>query len=432
MFDKISSFPFSNLIRNKSIQNFIFLSIIQASNILITIISMPLLIQSIGMDQFGLVNLSLSVIIISNIFVSFGFNLSGPRDVAVNQGNRKELSLLISNIISGKVIIALIISVCLFFAIFGMDLFKEYQTILAFSILLLFSEATLPLWFFQGMEKMKLISMGNIFSKLIYLMGIVLFITTPEQSKWVNFLLGGSALGINILLLYYIRVEMHIIFFKPRLKEIYTSLRNNIHYFLSNLSSYISLNGGLVILSFFASSEILGSYSLSEKIIMVARMFPSLLIQSIYPNATKLYNKDERLFIKFLRRVYRRGLIISFLIAIGTFFLAPFIVLVLSKSRLEDAILYLRVLSLIPFLACLNMANVLIVLVTNQQQQLFKVSLVACGYMIIASIWLTSVYGALGVCIALLSTEAVYLFAFSALLYRNVPGLFRRYYLNTQ
>ncbi|MCR9084901.1 MAG: oligosaccharide flippase family protein, partial [Cyclobacteriaceae bacterium] len=187
MFEKLTLLPLSNFIRNKSIQNFLFLAIIQSSNVLISIISMPLLIQSIGVDQFGLVNLALSVIILLNILVGFGYNLSAPREVAVNQQNKEALSHLVSNVFSGKAMLAAIATLLILIGAFGLNLFQEYQLILVFSSLLLFSEATLPLWFFQGMEKMKLVSIANIFSKLLFLMGIVLFIHSPEQSQWVNF-----------------------------------------------------------------------------------------------------------------------------------------------------------------------------------------------------------------------------------------------------
>ena len=130
---------------------------------------MPLLIQSIGLDQFGLVNLSLSVIILLNIMVGFGYNLSAPKDVAVNQQDKLALSHLVSNVFSGKILLAFLATLFILIGVYGLNLFKEYQVILLFSCLLLFSEATLPLWFFHGMEKMKLISITNIFSKLLFL-----------------------------------------------------------------------------------------------------------------------------------------------------------------------------------------------------------------------------------------------------------------------
>ena len=101
------------------------------------------------------------------------------------------------------------------------------------------------------MEKMKLVSIANIFSKLLFLMGIVLFIHSPEQSQWVNFMLGFFGLSINLMLLFYIHAFLGIKFYRPEFSAIYRSLKENILLFFSNLASHISINGGLIILSFF-------------------------------------------------------------------------------------------------------------------------------------------------------------------------------------
>ncbi len=429
MFEKLSLLlPFGNFIRNKSIQNFLFLAIIQSSNVLISIISMPLLIQSIGVDQFGLVNLALSVIILLNILVGFGYNLSAPREVAINQADKTALSHLLSNIFSAKILFATISTLLILFAVFGLNLFREYQFILVFSVLLLYSEATLPLWFFQGMEKMKLVSIANIFSKLLFLMGIVLFIHSPEQSKWVNFMLGLFGLSINLFLLFYIHTIMEIRFFRPRISAIWQSLRENLLFFFSNLASHISINGGLIILSFFSAAETLGMYSLAERVVMVLRLFPALIIQAIFPNASKLYKEDEAGFYRFLKRVYIRVLLVGAVIATGTHFSAPWIIKVLSRSELEESVLFLKVLAAVPFLACLNIANVTLMLVADLKELLFRASWMMCLYMIIVSAVLTSYFGGLGLCLAILSTEVIVFLICLVLLYRRNKALFYGFY----
>jgi PST family polysaccharide transporter len=415
MLEKTSPFPFFNLFRNKSIQNFIFLAIIQASNVLISLISMPLLIQGIGVDQFGLVNLALSVVVLANIFVSFGFNLSAPRDVAINQKNDTELSHLVSNIFSGKIILATIASAIILIAIFGFNLFQEYQSILIFSLFMLFSEATMPLWFFQGMEKMKLISIANIFSKLLFLMGIVLFIHSPDQSKLVNFLLGGAGFSINILLILYIHFELDITFYKPRLREVFNSVKSNTLFFFSMLASHISVNGGLIILSFFANSNILGMFSLAEKIGLVLRMFPALVIQAVYPNASKLYQIDKETFYRFCIKIAGWALLIGAFISLTTYIFAPIIIKVLSKKELPEAVSFLKVLAFVPLLACLNNINVILFLAKDQKNLMFNSSWLMCLYMIVASIILSHYYGGVGLSFALISTELVVFFICIAL-----------------
>ena len=428
MLEKLSLLSIGSFIRNKSIQNFLFLAIIQSSNVLISIISMPLLIQNIGVDQFGLVNLALAVIILLNILVGFGYNLSAPREVAINQKDKTALSHLVSNVFSAKILLASTASLIILVAVFGLNLFKDYQMILVFSVLMLFSEATLPLWFFQGMEKMKLISIANIFSKLLFLMGIVLFIHSPSQSKWVNFMMGLTGLSINLLLLFYIHAFLGIRVYRPEFSTIWRSLKANILLFFSNLASHISINGGLIILSFFSVAETLGMYSLAERIVMVLRMFPAMIIQAIYPNAAKLYASDEKAFFRFLRNVYFRVVLFGIFIAGMTYLTAPWTIRILSRTDLQESVTYLQILALVPLLACLNIANVTMMLVADLKNLLFKASWMMCLYMIIVATILTYLMGGVGICLAIISTEIAVFIICMVLLYRNNRKLFHGFY----
>lgn len=428
MLEKLSLLSIGSFIRNKSIQNFLFLAIIQSSNVLISIISMPLLIQNIGVDQFGLVNLALAVIILLNILVGFGYNLSAPREVAINQKDKTALSHLVSNVFSAKILLASTASLIILVAVFGLNLFKDYQMILVFSVLMLFSEATLPLWFFQGMEKMKLISIANIFSKLLFLMGIVLFIHSPSQSKWVNFMMGLTGLSINLLLLFYIHASLGIRVYRPEFSTIWRSLKANILLFFSNLASHISINGGLIILSFFSVAETLGMYSLAERIVMVLRMFPAMIIQAIYPNAAKLYASDEKAFFRFLRNVYFRVVLFGIFIAGMTYLTAPWTIRILSRTELQESVTYLQILALVPLLACLNIANVTMMLVADLKNLLFKASWMMCLYMIIVAIIFTYLMGGVGICLAIISTEIAVFIICMVLLYRNNRKLFHGFY----
>ena len=428
MLEKLGLIPIGDIIKNKSIQNFLFLAIIQSSNVLISIISMPLLIQGIGVDQFGLVNLSLSVIVLLNILVGFGYNLSAPREVAVNQNDKTALSHLLSNIFSAKILLAAFATLLILLGVFGFDLFKEYQLILVYSVLLLFSEATLPLWFFQGMEKMKLVSIANIFSKLLFLMGIVLFIHSPGLSKWVNFMMGFSGLLINLFLLVYIHTLLEIRFYRPQFSAIWASLKENILFFFSNLTGYISVNGGLIIFSFFAGAETLGMYSLAERVVMVLRLFPAIIVQAIFPNASKLYKKDEKSFYRFLGLVYKRVLLFGAVIAALAYFTAPWIIRILSRSELSESVLYLQLLSPLLFLSCLNIPNITMMLVADLKQLLFKASWMMCLYMIIVASILTYYFGGIGLCFGILSTEIVAYIICMVLLRTRNRKLFNGFY----
>ncbi|GAB3656128.1 oligosaccharide flippase family protein [Echinicola sediminis] len=389
---------------------------------------MPLLIRSIGVDQFGLVSLAISVILIANVFVGFGYNLSGPREVALNQKNREALSAIWSNVVSSKLVLATLATVFLLVAVLGFDLFPEYQVILIYSLLMLFSEATLPVWFFQGLEKMRLVSVANIFSKLLYLFGIVLFIHAPEDAKWVNFFFGGAALSVNLSVLAYIHHALKIPFYFLGIKKVLQSWKGNVYLFLSNLAGHISVSGGMVILSFFASANILGMYSLAERVAMVLRMIPSMTIGAIFPNASKLFEQDKNSFFRFLLKVYKLILFGAVIITVVIISIAPFIIKVLSKAEMSESVAFLRILAFVPLMATLNIANMIMILVTEQKKVLFNSSWIFCLYMLPVAIGLTSWLGGEGLAYALVSTELVIFITCSALIKKNTPELFNGFY----
>lgn len=390
---------------------------------------MPLLIQRLGVDQFGLVNLSLSVALMANVWVTFGYNLSGPREVAINQKNAFQLSAVASKVFFSKALLAVFAALVITFLIFGLGFFKEYKEILFLSLVLLFSEAASSGWFFQGLERMKMASIANLFSKLIYLVALLLFITRPDDARWVNLFLGGTALGANLLLLLYIHYVLRIKLFFPKWNEIVLSIKENIALFFSGLASHFSVYGGLIVLSFFAGAAVLGMFSLAERISMVLRMVPTLITQAIYPHASKLYQDDLEAFYRFLRKSCWAALGFSSIITVLVFVFSPMIVDLLSGgSGLSASVGFLRILAFVPFLAAFNIPNMVLILVADQKGTLFQSTLVLAIYMISAATMLSYFFGGEGLAYALVSTELITFAVCSVLIYQKSPDVFNGFY----
>ena len=89
-------------------KNFINLSLNQGVNVFATLIYTPLLFQTLGDENYGLINLAFSLIIIVSIFVGYGYNLNGPIKIA-SAKNIHDKNLIVNNIISLRIAIALII-----------------------------------------------------------------------------------------------------------------------------------------------------------------------------------------------------------------------------------------------------------------------------------------------------------------------------------
>ena len=93
-------------------KNFINLTLNQGVNVIATLIYTPILFQTLGDENYGLINLAFSTLMILSIFISYGYNLNGPIKIANNDTNIQ--NSIINNILSLRLTLAFIITiVCL-------------------------------------------------------------------------------------------------------------------------------------------------------------------------------------------------------------------------------------------------------------------------------------------------------------------------------
>ena len=368
---------------------------------------MPILIQVLGVDQFGLISLALSVVLLANYFVDFGFSINSPREVALVQDQKPALSRIFSTLLIGKLYLAGCSSALLILLIFLFGIFEEYQVILVFSLILLFSEATNMAWFFQGLEKLKLVALGNLLARGLFLLAIIFFIRHSDQAKWVNFAMGSTTLILNFAVILYAIRAFDLTWTVPKIQAVFSLMRSNISLLLSNLAIFASTKGSIIILSFFSTAEMLGMFSLAERPIMVIRLIPSLVVQAIYPRASRLYFHEPDRFAAYVKKSYVYCIGFGLLISSFIYLTAPDIIFLLSKKTLPKAVFLLKLMAFVPFLACLNVINMVLFLVKDQKNLVFNSSWIVSLYMIIASIFMTHFYGEVGLSCALISTEVL-------------------------
>ena len=89
-------------------KNFINLTLNQGVNIIATLIYTPILFQILGEENFGLIQLAFSVVIILSIFVSYGYNLNGPIKIVQSQEAKKEI-LIISEILNLRLTLSVLV-----------------------------------------------------------------------------------------------------------------------------------------------------------------------------------------------------------------------------------------------------------------------------------------------------------------------------------
>ncbi|MDB2354796.1 oligosaccharide flippase family protein [Flavobacteriaceae bacterium] len=401
------------------IKNFFNLIINQGINILIALLATRILFSTLGEAQYGLVNLALSVVLLSSITVSYGYHLNGPKRIALFRDESAKKETLINEIIATRVIIAFGMAIILFCLTYFFGFFKSYAALLYYSLILLFSQALFPMFYFQGNDKIAWASLVNAFAKGAYLLLIVLFIKIPEDATYVNFLFGITALIVYI-------VSWIIIYKKEKIKWVWVSIHNikkrfieNFQFFISSIAGHVSIHGGLIILSNFVNNSVLGEFALAQKIALLMRMVPVFFTQAILQKASILFKSDKAEFKRYVNLIFIIGLSITFAMGLIAVIFSKWIIFLLAGSQVLYSETILKILAFIPFMSMLNFNNMIKILVDEKKHLLTKATWLTAIVMLILATIGGYYYGGYGLSIALVITEIVSFIVHSVLLTKN-------------
>lgn len=369
--------------KEESVSNFIHLSLNQGVNILVALILTPYLFQTLGEDQFGLVSVALTVILLFGMLVNYGFNLTVPQTLAVIRNNIAAKQSLINEAIVTRLLISLVLAVILLLGTYYLGLFEGYSIILAFSVIQLFNDALYPIYILQGFDRLSWIAKANAISKLLYLGLVIVFVNSPADSIWVNFLLGSTGLLVHGILLMLIYRSESIKLQWVGFDRIGYWLSNNFQFFLSTVAGYITVNAGTIILKNFVDNAELGFYALAQRVAILLRTVPVFITQAITQEASRLYVEDKSKFEAYLKKTERNGLIITFIVCFLFAIFSKIVVRILAGESIGLSANLLSILSFLPFIGMFNITNMVRIYVSQEKYILSMANWITTGFMLI-------------------------------------------------
>lgn len=330
-------------------QNFTYLTIFQAFNLLVPIITYPYLIRVLGKEIYGLLVFAQAIISYFVIFINHGFDIAATKEISIHRSNPVKLNEIVSSVIiikSGLLLISILIFAAV---IYFIPQAKGYKMLFYLSLWICFNEMLFPGWYFQGIEQMKFITYFNLISRIVFIFLMFIFIHSPEDYLFYPITNGLGAILTSMISLFIVFRKQNIKFsFQPllQLKYYLTSSRP---IFVSNLSSKIYYGSNRVIIGSFLGMSEVAYYDLGEKIVQVLRTPQSILSQTLFPKIS--LEKD----LNFVKKVFKISLIFHLLIFLFTIILSKPIVQVLGGKQMISAFLVLDILALtIPIVAVSN------------------------------------------------------------------------------
>ena len=313
------------------LKNYSSLSLVQLSNYILPLMTLPYLARTLGATNFGLVIMAQATMIYLTLITDYGFGLSATKNIAKNQKNIEKVSEIFSTVMSIKIGLLLVGFLILHGLITFIPVFNAHQALFYSSFLIVIGNTFLPGFLFQGLEKMTFIAIFNLFAKLGFTGLIFLMINTPTDYQWVHAIWGCSYIMVDAVAFLIIFSRFKIKIKRPNLSNIHATLNHSFEYFLSRIAIAIYLNTNVILVGILLSTENAGYYGGAEKLLFAITTFYAPLIETIYPYISRTKN------IPFIKKILAATTSLNTIGCIVAFFLAPLMVPLILGSTFKPA-----------------------------------------------------------------------------------------------
>lgn len=285
------------------LSNFFSLSVLQAANILLPLMTFPYLVQVIGIENFGLLSFATATILYFETLTDYGFDLSATRQISIHRNDPAQVAAIFSSVITIKAILALISLSVLTLLIITVERFSTAALIFYLTFGRVIGKAIFPVWFFQGLEKMGFSTALNLLSKIFFVAGIFIFVRSESDLLLAAAFQPLGFLVAGLLAMIQIRFGFGVRYTIPSWQMLMEHLHDGWHVFVSRVFVNLYTATNLVMLGLFAGNLMVGQYAVASKILEALSHFFGPLNDALFPFMSKLYHDSREQFRKLVRRL---------------------------------------------------------------------------------------------------------------------------------
>lgn len=273
--------------------NFISLATLQGLNYILPLLTLPYLVRVLGVDKFGALAIATAVVSYFVVLTDYGFNFTATREVSVFRENNEKLNEIFSSVMIIKAILLVLSLAILSLMVFFIEKFKADPLLYYITFGMVLGQILFPVWFFQGMEKMKYITIINIISKTFFTIAVFVFVKKSSDYYLVPLLTSLGAILSGIYSLFLIYNNFNIRFKFQTKKVLFSYVKGGSHLFLTSALINLLTSSGSLILSFVTTNTIVGYYSAMERLFRAVVGLFSPITQALYPISCTKVNKKE-------------------------------------------------------------------------------------------------------------------------------------------
>lgn len=313
------------------------LYLLTVAKMVFPLITLPYLTRVLSVPSYGVVAYVKAVMQYMQLFVDFGFLLSGTKDIALLTSGRKTTNDEISSIFFARIALGITAFFVLFLLLAFIPILRANALFTILSFFVVFLTVFLMDFYFRGIERMEIITIRFVVMKGIATILTFVFVKSDADLLWIPLLdIIGSLVAIIWVWIKLIQMGVRIVpvSFSKSIKK----LKESAVYFASDVATTAFNALNTVLIGIFITSSEVAYWSICMQLIGAVQSLYTPITNGIYPQMVK--TKDYSLIKKTLI-VFMPVVIIG---SIATYFLAEYVLLIVGGSKYVVATYLLRLL----------------------------------------------------------------------------------------
>lgn len=390
-------------IESKGIWNYIMFGSGQFVNLLAPLLIAPYVISICGIELWGKIGVATSVFLILSIFIDFGSQLIGVKEISSDKNNIDYIRKYLNITYAFRFLVLLLI---LFFLILFLFLFPNFDfKLYSLGLWALIAQFFNPIWVYIGNENFKRINKIIIISKAIYIFLVYLIIKQKSDYIYAIFLLGIS--NTIVYSYYYLKIfkSYNMSLLSVTRNELIDNLKREYPFVISSLSISVYTNSPILIVKFVLGDYYAGIYKIGDMILNIFRSYLSVFFNVSFPKFCSIYSENKSEGIVFLKKA---SVINLLLLSVGI--LSVIIISntdLINNMKYDLIIFYYSGFVLVPFVIALNIPFYQLLIYNNEQKTLSKIFSFCSILMLFLCYFLTKNFNLIGSLISVLVIEII-------------------------
>lgn len=361
------------------LHNILALSGVQALGYLLPLITLPYVTRVLGVEAWGTVALVQVVLSYFLLVTNWGFNLSATRKVAAHRNDAKQLSKIFMATWFAQWILCLMACLVLFLFVGLIPYFEKSARYYLFGCTLIFGNVLFPVWFLNGLERMKELATLQIATRFLAVPLTFLLIAGPTDAPLLLGISGLTGILSGAMSVLWIKKNLDLSWKMPTRAQIYAELKEGSSVFLSTIwiSCYTSITP--IILGSVSGVSAVGYYAFADRFRSLGQSLVSPISNALFPRLSHLFSQDKQAAKALLFKSSKIILLLSASISLTLWLMTPYIVLLMGGDDFVPAIVALKWLAPLPFVISLSNILGIQIMIPNQKTYAFNRILGFCG-----------------------------------------------------